>query len=341
MKIKIGFLIAEIKNCGPVNVVFSIIQNMDLNKYEVMLISVRENNSGYKDIIGDRCCLGIYSLENHSLEDLTKNLDIIHSHGYYPDKQVANLKDNNVCKVTTIHCNFFKDYIQEYGFIKGVIGAFFHFYYLRKGFFHFYIACSYAIKKNIDLYLDEKRTLSINNGVNQEVFIPISEEEKQRRKRELKLTSYDKIFIYSGRLIRRKQVPELITYFSQNITDNSVLLIMGEGEELEKCKELASDKIIFLGHRNNPQKYYQVSDFVLSMSNSEGYPMSILEAVSCGCYAFLSDIPSHREFIKFNKDKADFIDKLSSEKVNKLSNLDELSAKKMTKKYEILYRRKK
>lgn len=340
MKKKIGFLVPEIKNCGPVNVVFSIIQNLNLNEYEVMLISVRNNQSDYKKIVKDKCFLGIYDLENHKLEDLTKKLDVIHSHGYYPDKYVAKLKNKNIKKITTIHCNFLKDYIQEYGFIKGIVGTFSHFYHLRRGDFHSYVGCSQSIKENLDIHLDKKRTHSINNGVNQDIFKPISEEEKQKQKEVLKLTSCDKIYIYSGRLIRRKQVPELITFFTQKITDNSVLLIMGEGEELEKCKEIASDRVVFLGHQKNPEKYYQVSDFVLSMSNSEGYPMSILEAVSCGCYAFLSDIPSHREFIKFNVDKADFIRNIMLHRKikNNQQNLEELSARKMTEKYEILYK---
>lgn len=342
MKKKIGFLVPEIKNCGPVNVVFSIIQNLDLAQFEVMLISIRDNDLDYKNVVKNKCHLGIYSLENYSLENLVKQIDVIHSHGYFPDKYVANLKDENIKKVTTIHCNFFKDYIQEYGFIKGVVGALAHFYYLRKGFFNHYIACSQSIKASMDVYLDKKRTLFINNGVNQGIFTPISEQEKQKQKELLKLTSYDKIYIYSGRLIRRKQVPELITYFTQNITDNSVLLIMGEGDELEKCKKKASERVLFLGHQNHPEKYYQISDFVLSMSNAEGYPMSILEAVSCGCYAFLSDIPSHREFIKFNKSRADFIDNLSSEKMkikeSEWLDIEDLSAKKMTEKYEVLYK---
>ena len=35
------------------------------------------------------------------------------------------------------------------------------------------------------------------------------------------------------------------------------------------------------------------------MSSAEGYPMSIIEAVSSGCYALLSNNNSHLEFIKY------------------------------------------
>lgn len=102
MKIKIAFLVPEIKNCGPINVVFSIIQNLDLTQFEIMLISVRNNNSDYKDIVKDRCVLGFYSLENHSLEELTQNIDVVHSHGYYPDKLLANLKNKSMSNTSII-----------------------------------------------------------------------------------------------------------------------------------------------------------------------------------------------------------------------------------------------
>ncbi|GIJ97807.1 glycosyl transferase [Capnocytophaga stomatis] len=337
---KIGFLVPEIINCGPVNVVFSLIQNLDLNKFNIMLIAVRKSNSDYVNIINSKCKLGVFYLDNHLLQDLAKELDIIHSNGYYPDKMVAKLKNNNIKKLTTIHCQFFKDYLQEYGKIKGFFGALLHFFYLNTGNFNYYVGCSQSVKEYLNLYLlkrNKNKALSINNGVNQNIFYSLSQNDKATQRELLGFSKGSKIFIYAGRLIRRKRVPELIKFFNEKATENSILLILGIGDELEKCQAAATEKIIFLGHKKNPEKYYQIADYVLSMSNSEGYPMSILEAVSCGCYAFLSDIPSHREFISQNPEVSDFIENLSFIESKNKNNSPNLSAKKMASQYSNLY----
>ncbi|CEN53978.1 glycosyltransferase [Capnocytophaga canis] len=342
---KIGFLVPEIINCGPVNMVFNIIQCIDCEMFSVMLISVRKTktNSDYVNNIRSKCKLGVFDLEIFSLQDLVLNLDVIHSHGYYPDKIVAGLKNDSVKKITTIHCQFFKDYLQEYGKIKGFFGALLHFYYLNTGKFDYHVGCSQSVKEYLDSYLlkrNKKKVLSINNGVDQNIFFPLNQREKTARRKKLGFCEKDKIFIYAGRLIRRKRVPELITFFNEKAIENSILLILGTGNELAECEAIATKKMIFLGYQENPQKYYQISDFVLSMSSAEGYPMSILEAVSCGCYAFLSDIPSHQEFINLNPYKADVIDNLTEDKLcvkNNNNNNHNLSAQKMTEQYVKLY----
>ncbi|MDO5104286.1 glycosyltransferase family 4 protein [Capnocytophaga sp.] len=337
---KIGFLVPEIINCGPVNVVYNIIQNIDCKVFSVMLISVRKTNSDYVNNIRSKCKLGVFDLEDFSLQDLALNLDVIHSHGYYPDKIVAGLKNDNVKKITTIHCQFFKDYLQEYGKIKGFVGALSHFYYLNIGKFDAYVSCSNAVKKYFDSYLlksNQEKSVFVNNGVNQAVFHKLTQDEKTEQRKMLGFGPDNQIFIYAGRLIRRKRVPELITFFNENATKNSILLILGSGDELAQSKAVATERVIFLGHQENLEKYYQISDFVLSMSSAEGYPMSILEAVSCGCYAFLSDIPPHSEFIRQNPEVADFIVNMLSEKTKSNHNNYNLSAQKMVSEYTNLY----
>ena len=67
--------------------------------------------------------------------------------------------------------------------------------------------------------------------------------------------------------------------------------------------------------------------------------MSILEAVSCGCYAYLSNIPSHKEFLKNNPSCGDFIENISENNLleNKNTNLHNLSAQKMADEYTKIY----
>lgn len=338
-KIKLLFLVPQIENCGPINVVLNIVLNLDLSKFDIMVASVRSVGNEYYKKFLPYCSLGIVTIGSiHALEEVVKDIDVIHSHGFYPDKMVASLKNKKIKKITTIHCMLFKDYVQEYGLFKGVLGALFHLSYIRKNNFSYIVACSNTVKEYLSRYVSNESLININNGVNQEVFIPIDFEEKESRKKEYGLSN-KRIFIFAGRMIRRKQVPELISFFMEKMggDKNNILLILGDGEEMQKCKDLANEQIRFIGMVNNPEYYYQLSDYVLSMSNAEGYPMSILEAVSCGCYAYLSDIPSHKEFIQKNSLCADYITNISTQVNHNRYKIEQLSAKLMAEKYELLY----
>lgn len=343
MKKKIVFLVPVIENCGPVNVVFNIISNLDLHCFDIMLISVRDSSHNcYFEYIEKYCSLGVLinGVSADELEKIVENKDVIHSHGFYPDKMVRNLKNKNIIKITTIHNSLFKDYIQEYGYVKGIIGSMLHLNILRSKRFDYIVACSKTVKNHLRKYLFSENFIFINNGVDHLKFHTISYDEKKKRRTNLGLDGKT-IFIFSGRLIRRKRVPELMEKFIELFSkDNKkVLIILGDGEEMNICRSKVTEQIKLLGYVDNPIYYYQIADYVVSMSNAEGYPMSIIEAVLCGCYAFLSDIPAHREFIELNASCANFIDNLSSITCDEQYNMStqSLSAIKMANNYSDIY----
>lgn len=342
----IAFLVPSIKNCGPINVVLNIIKSKCFNHGSVFVFAINKSNeTEYENIFynmleGNLKFLDDYSSPAVSLNKLLINykIDLVHSHGYYPDKLVSKLK-LNIYKISTVHCMFYKDYPKEYGYLKGVLGAFSHFNILRNGDFYQIVGCSdsvadYCKKNNL------KNVKSIHNGVDQSRFNIISRDDKNQRKKDFGLEG--KVFIYAGRFIRRKRVPELIEYFLSNATDDSMLLLLGDGPEKEQCLEsYKSKRLKFIGQVDNPEWYYQLADFVISNSSAEGYPMSIIEAISCGCYALLSDIQPHKELIEDNPlcakllDEINFFD-LSIPEINR-KIVAKLSAENMALKYLKLY----
>lgn len=77
------------------------------------------------------------------------------------------------------------------------------------------------------------------------------------------------------------------------------LLIVGEGEELGRLRLLArgNERIILPGaipHRRITTLYRQARAFCLC-SSVEGQPLSLLEAMACGCPVIASDIPEVAE----------------------------------------------
>ncbi|WP_386693252.1 MULTISPECIES: glycosyltransferase family 4 protein [unclassified Lonepinella] len=264
-------------------------------------------------------------------------VDIFHSHGFSADRFVFGL-NGDFKKITTLHSTIFKDY-QVYGRVKGFLGSIMHLCMLNRKRFDKVIGCSESVYNGLKKYLRNVDFTYINNGVEQSQYYPITQEDKLKLRINLGLPIDKRIFCFSGNLIRRKRVPELISLFLSLKLPNSILIIVGDGDELDRCKTLSNKSIKLIGRVKNVKEYYQSSDFIVSNSSAEGYPMSILEGVSCGCYALLSDIPSHREFLNLNPKAGTLLTDISDDILNKTSEFSsyELSAKKMAEEYSSIY----
>lgn len=338
----VGILLPRLVNCGPVNMALTIVKALsthkDINFHLILIHS--DADPSLVTYVGKNLKIPVIFLDSHdrkkNLIKICHDLDAIHSHGFYPDKMLSNI---NIKKITTVHCMFYKDYCKEYGILKGFFGAFIHFYYLNNINFNYIVGCSKSVENYLVNKINKKNILSINNGVDQDVFKKIDKNESNFRRIENGMHVYEKIFVYAGRLIRRKRVPELIKIFNEKYSKNNLLIILGEGEELERCMRTTFDNVKFLGSVDNPHYYYQMADYVISNSAAEGYPMSILEAVSCGCFAILSDIPPHLEFIENNPNISSLIGgDLISKKINIDSfNTMKLSSETMASHYFELY----
>ncbi len=114
-----------------------------------------------------------------------------------------------------------------------------------------------------------------------------------------------KRLIYAGRLISYKNVDLLIKAFSEvRISENACLLIAGDGParpDLTKLVERLklSSAVRFLGllKTDDLWAHMKTADVFISLSEFEGMPNCVAEAVACGLPVILSDIPSHRAFL--------------------------------------------
>jgi glycosyltransferase involved in cell wall biosynthesis len=83
------------------------------------------------------------------------------------------------------------------------------------------------------------------------------------------------------------------------------LTIIGDGTELKKliwlAKELKIDnEVNFIGRINNNDipKFLQKANFYISTPITEGVSASLFEAMACGCFPIVSDLPGNRSWIK-------------------------------------------
>ena len=97
---------------------------------------------------------------------------------------------------------------------------------------------------------------------------------------------YNKYIVAMGRLVRTKGFDTLIKAYALSKV-RSDLRILGDGPEKEYlqgiCNELGvSDKVYFEGFRSNPYPYIAQSEFFVLPSQLEGFPNSLVEALSLG-----------------------------------------------------------
>ncbi|XDK02172.1 hypothetical protein ABUP54_02970 [Acinetobacter baumannii] len=122
----IGILLPEIYNCGPVNVALNIVKELsELENVDIMVISLRPlKNNETLDFFKKYSSLGVYALNENNyfkeLENLALHLDVIHSHGFYPDKLVSKL-DCNIKKLQQFIACSIKIILRSMAFLKDLL----------------------------------------------------------------------------------------------------------------------------------------------------------------------------------------------------------------------------
>lgn len=356
--INILFTINFLTNGGPTRVLENIIKTLDKKIYNITILTlINENNQQLVEKLmkdGVKIVQLNYPKKLHNiLKDRKKiektikeiNPDIIHTHGIVSSLILYFMKIN-AYKITTIHNNMFEDYKYTYGKYKGIIFSFIHILTLKN--YNHVICCS---KTSYNALKGKCKNISyIRNGID----CNINMKDKCEIRKELNIPENDIVFIYVGVINSRKRVIELVKMFSTTLKDNEWLLIVGDGDLLEEAKKYKNDKIIFVGFKDNVLDYMNASDIYTSNSSSEGFSISIIEALHCNLYCFLSDIASHKECFdidnnfyigeyfnnqNFKEQKEKLIRNIKNIKLNNNSIFQNkyLSAKSMTEEYEKYY----
>lgn len=125
-----------------------------------------------------------------------------------------------------------------------------------------------------------------------------------------------KYIIYFGRLIKRKNVADLITVFAflkKNYPEIR-LIIMGDGDELPNLRSLVqsldcSSDVSFILSTGNPFKYVARCRISVLPSNREGLPNTIIESMACHTVVIAADCSSGpREIISPDTDPLQKLD---------------------------------
>ena len=135
----------------------------------------------------------------------------------------------------------------------------------------------------------------IPNGINTEEF-RYSKEKRDIFRKEFNISEDTMVLGNIGRFQKQKNHFFLVDIFAEYLkrNQNSLLLLAGKGElqpaimEYVQTKNI-SNKVIFLGERNDMGFFFSAIDVFVLPSLFEGLPIAALEAQASGVPCFLSD----------------------------------------------------
>jgi glycosyltransferase involved in cell wall biosynthesis len=132
----------------------------------------------------------------------------------------------------------------------------------------------------VELFLVERnvpasKIIRLMNGVDGSIFHPVTDQEKRLLKEKLGLSPDKKIVLFVGRFVYKKGFTKVLAARSSNYQ-----LVFAGGNATEEN----SEDVVFVGklHPDEIVQVYQAADIFILPSESEGFPLSIQEAMSCG-----------------------------------------------------------
>lgn len=309
---RVAYVVSTLDRCGPVNVLYDIIKFLPPSVKAAVFTMAQEPPTSR---LGDFESLGITVVQacpgrvssmfagkvllGRALAKF--NPDIVHLHGFRPYLACEGL---DVPVVATVHNCIYEDYLTTYGEKRAAWMTRKEVAALKS--FEVIVACS---ESNADYLRNEYnlKPVVVRNGVDQSRFLPLAATPRSELRAALGLRPEATVLVATGGCSERKRTLPLVEAFSsaRRVCGADVELhVFGEGPQYEQCKGLEVAGVVFHGFVDDVVPWLQASDLFVSASASEGMPLAVLEAISCGLPALLSDIPPHKEICKALGDAA-------------------------------------
>ncbi|URM37330.1 glycosyltransferase family 4 protein [Flavobacterium anhuiense] len=157
---------------------------------------------------------------------------------------------------------------------------------------------SYKAHKEYYTVLPTKFSV-LHNGIDTSKFHKVTLEEKENIRKQLGVTN-KKVFIWCSQDRPKKGLDFILDVWKRiNVAHNdAILLVIGANRDIKL------EGVSFLGRiRNNDlPKYYQIADcYLFPTLWHEGFGLSLIEALHCGCYCIASANGGVPEVLQYGK----------------------------------------
>lgn len=309
-KVKIVYVVPSLIQCGPINVLYNIVRHLDFEVFDCVVVelsrhrtdAVRGNADKFRQLGVEVVRLNKpkwrLSLNKKRLaQELNQQFEganvVFHAHGYYPALILSKMKEHNT--VVTVHNICDEDFKNSYGRLMGSLMA----RQYKRALCH--LSCCVTICQAMQQYyakqLPKATFTTIYNGVD---FKDTECVDLDLLRAQLQIKKDTKVFLYPAVISKIKNQIQLIEELKHSALKDVVVLFVGETNDktlLKRCKDAAAGDVRFrfIGYQMNMSPYWQLCDYMVSSSVSEGLPMAVLEAVLRGKPCLLSNIPPHCE----------------------------------------------
>lgn len=293
---KIAFIVPSLKNKGLVIVPHTIIKNI-INKVDFIDLYY------FDDDFGLEFPCKTYKISIDNPIDFEK-YDIIHSHGYRPDKYVNKWRINikKAKTVCTIHSDIAQDLKFGYNFLVSLI---FTPRWLNR------IEKSDAVivisNKLESLYKGKFKNLyRVYNGVDIDLDESSVENQYVNIINEFKTRNLKVVGTYAS-ASRIKGIDQIVNLLL--IRKDLAFVFIGEGKEVKVLVSLAKklgvvDRVLFFPYQQRPYNYVHLFDIYIMPSRSEGFGLALVEAALTKSAIVCSDIDVFHEI--FNDTEVTF-----------------------------------
>ena len=138
--------------------------------------------------------------------------------------------------------------------------------------------------------VDARKINEVPNGIDVDVFKPVSTEERRKLRVQLGLPADGTFALFVGRLVPKKGFLELLEARSSEFD----ILFAGPGKVPDSCPS----NVRFLGavDRDQIAAWYQASDVFVLPALGEIFPLAMQEAMACGLPIVAFDNPRYSEY---------------------------------------------
>lgn len=218
--------------------------------------------------------------------------DVVHVHGNYTSWVALRIAKHCGVKVRIAHAHTAAnkgEYIKEK--LKRVIGFFLNSYYSTSMIACGKLAGDYVFGR---VNMLKQKSIILPNSVDVDFF----RYNEQIRNEVIKSLNLDNKFVVGivGRISPEKNVLYGVDIFKsiKEKISNSLLVVVGDGEEMENLKRKISDEnlekdVLCLGKRDDINRLLQAFDLLIMPSLYEGFPVVAVEALASGLPVLLSN----------------------------------------------------
>lgn len=223
---------------------------------------------------------------------------ILHTHGFIPDvlaMLLKSIKNKSIKTVTTLHSNIDLDLIDSKKYLGKAILKIWLLVLKRIDL----IICMNKTAKAmlISKGIDSSRIKIIKNGIEKEI--------DQHSSEELKIEKQEHIINCVSWSVIRKMKGHQNMIHTLSLYTNINYYLYGDGDYLNNLIQLAKinkveNRCHFLGYKNNFLHHIKNYDVFIILSEFEGSPLALLEAVRAKIPCVCNDISTFRELFDEN-----------------------------------------